>query len=124
MVARNIERIGIVILALLFSAAACKRQQKVVSEADTTLELAVHDAFDSNPDAKGATSNVTVSAKNGTITLSGTVDTPADKVRAERLAHQTKGVVSVVNQIVATNPTIVPTSEIQFDEKATRDRAA
>jgi osmotically-inducible protein OsmY len=120
----KIKTLGMVIFALVLWAGACERHQKVASEADTALELAVHDAFVSDPDAKGATSNVTVTAKNGTVTLNGTVDTPADKVRAEGLARQTKGVVNVVNQIVATNPKVIPTSEIQFDEKASRDQAA
>jgi osmotically-inducible protein OsmY len=120
----NMRTLGMVIFAFVFWVGACQRQQKVVREADTALELAVHDTFVSDPDAKGATSNVTVSASNGTVTLKGTVDTPADRVRAERLARQTNGVVNVVNDIVATNPKVIPTSGIQFDEKATRNEAA
>lgn len=118
---KSLAPFGIVLLALTLMS-ACQWQSKVITEADTTLELAVHDTFVANPDAKGATSNVNVNAKSGTITLTGTAETPADKVRAEQLARQTKGVANVVNQIVVTNPTSA--SATQFDEKATRAQAA
>jgi hyperosmotically inducible protein len=42
---------------------------------------------------------VDVDTNNGTVYLNGTVDTPDQKVRAEQLAWQTKGVKSVVNNL-------------------------
>ena len=42
---------------------------------------------------------VDVDTNNGTVYLNGTVETPEQKVRAEQLAWQAKGVKSVVNNL-------------------------
>jgi hyperosmotically inducible protein len=42
---------------------------------------------------------VDVDTNNGTVYLNGTVDTPEQKVKAEQLAWQAKGVRSVVNNL-------------------------
>ena len=43
---------------------------------------------------------VDVDTNNGTVYLNGTVDTPEQKVKAEQLAWQAKGVKSVVNNLL------------------------
>jgi osmotically-inducible protein OsmY len=48
-------------------------------------------------DVKGGA--LTVDVKNGAVTLSGNVQLPKQKEKAERLAHKVKGVKSVDNQI-------------------------
>ncbi len=120
----SIMRLVVVIIALLLLTTGCQRRQAANGPDAAALEIAVHDAFTANPDAKGATSGVQVSAKNGTITLSGTADTAADKARAEEIARRTAGVIDVVNQIVVNEPTPVANAEAPFDEKAVRAEAA
>jgi hyperosmotically inducible protein len=51
-------------------------------------------------DVKGA--GIDVAVKNGEVTLSGKVHTEHGKEKAEKLAKKTKGVTSVVNNLVAT----------------------
>ena len=51
-------------------------------------------------DVKGA--GIDVAVKNGAVTLSGKVHTEHAKEKAEKLTKKTKGVSSVVNNLVAT----------------------
>jgi len=51
-------------------------------------------------DVKGA--GIDVAVKSGVVTLSGKVHTEHGKEKAEKLAKKTKGVTSVVNNLVAT----------------------
>jgi osmotically-inducible protein OsmY len=51
-------------------------------------------------DVKGA--GIDVAVKNGAVTLSGKVHTERGKEKAEKLTKKTKGVTSVVNNLVAT----------------------
>lgn len=51
-------------------------------------------------DVKGA--GIEVAVKNGAVTLSGKVHTERGKEKAEKLTKKTKGVTSVVNNLVAT----------------------
>jgi len=51
-------------------------------------------------DVKGA--GIEVAVKNGAVTLSGKVHTEHGKEKAEKLTKKTKGVTSVVNNLVAT----------------------
>jgi osmotically-inducible protein OsmY len=51
-------------------------------------------------DVKGA--GIEVAVKNGAVTLSGKVHTEHAKEKAEKLTKKTKGVNSVVNNLVAT----------------------
>jgi osmotically-inducible protein OsmY len=50
-------------------------------------------------DVKGA--GIEVAVKNGAVTLSGKVHTEHGKEKAEKLTKKTKGVTSVVNNLVA-----------------------
>ena len=51
-------------------------------------------------DVKGA--GIDVAVKNGAVTLSGKVHTEHGKEKAEKITKKTKGVTSVVNNLVAT----------------------
>jgi osmotically-inducible protein OsmY len=124
MTMKTLNRVGILIFALMLITPACHRQSQVRSSNDAALELAVHDRMDADPNAKGATAGVNVSAKAGVVTLTGTADTAADRMRAEEIARLTKGVVTVVNEITVMAPTARINLEGQFDEQAVRAQAA
>ncbi len=64
---------------------------------DASISLAVKGSL---MDADTKLGNrVKVTTAQGVVTLSGVVGTPADKAKAEEVAHKAKGVVSVVNNI-------------------------
>lgn len=89
---------------------------------DAQMVNAVRATFAADHDTQGATSQVEIHAKDGVITLNGTVDTSADKVLAEQAKRGTAGVVNVVNKvIVAESPAGSP--EVVFDERAVREEA-
>ena len=98
---------------------ACQRTQEVHTVGDADLVNAVRATFGANHDTQGATSQVQVHAKDGVITLSGTVDTPADKTLAEQAARRTNGVLNVVNQITVSETQ----AAAPFDEQAVREQA-
>jgi osmotically-inducible protein OsmY len=47
---------------------------------------------------------VDVDTQNGTVYLNGSVETPEQKLRAERIAHSQEGVKRVVNNLQVTQP--------------------
>lgn len=55
-------------------------------------------------------SNVSVNISNGTITLSGTVPTQADKDNVEKIANSMKGMLNVDNQITVQGQSSTSTS--------------
>jgi osmotically-inducible protein OsmY len=117
-----VARLSIAALALALSGLACQRTQEVHTVNDADLVNAVRATFAADHDTQGATSQVQIHAKDGVITLSGTVDTTADKTLAEQATRRTAGVVNVVNQItVAESQTGSP--EVAFDERAVREEA-
>lgn len=119
---RALTKLPIAALAVALFSTACQRTQEVHTVNDVDLVNAVRGTFAADHDTQGATSQVQVHAKDGVITLSGTVDTPADKTRAEQAARRTAGVANVVNQItVADSQTGNP--EAAFDERAVREDA-
>lgn len=119
---RTVTRLFIVAFALAFSITACQRTQEVHTVNDAELVNAVRATFTSDHDTQGATSQVQVHAKDGVVTLSGTVDTPGDKTLAEQAARRTNGVVNVVNQIIVTESQAGTPAE-PFDERAVREEA-
>lgn len=120
----RVTQFGVAVLALALLAVACQRQQDLHSVDDTALQQAVQTGFKTNHDTKGATLSVEVHAKDGVITLSGTVDTAADKQLAEAIARSTNGVKSVVNQITVTEPAAATTpGGATFDEQSVRAEA-
>jgi osmotically-inducible protein OsmY len=64
---------------------------------DDTITDQVRLKLTSDPDVKGGALGVDV--KGGVVTLSGTVEMPKQRDKAEKLAHKVKGVKSVVNKI-------------------------
>lgn len=119
---RDVTRLSIAALAVALSSTACQRAQEVHTVSDLDLVNAVRSTFAADHDTQGATSQVQIHAKDGVITLSGTVDTPSDKTVAEQATRRTTGVVNVVNQItVAESQTGGP--EVAFDERTVRDEA-
>lgn len=67
--------------------------------------------------------NVDVAVKDGVVTLSGEVKTPAAKAKAEAEAREVKGVHSVVNEITITAPP-PPAPEVtagEDDQKLSRE---
>ena len=78
------------------AAAAANKVGETVSEAATTTKIKAKLALDDG--VKSRTIDVTT---NGTtVTLSGTVRTPAERSRAVALARETSGVTHVVDRIV------------------------
>jgi hyperosmotically inducible periplasmic protein len=64
---------------------------------DKTLQHQVNDALNNNPDYKF--DNVNVDVYRGAVQLSGFVDTPAQKSKAEDIAKNVQGVSTVDNNI-------------------------
>jgi hyperosmotically inducible protein len=64
---------------------------------DDTITDQVRLKLTSDPDVKGGALQVDV--KQGVVTLSGAVEMPKQRDKAERLARKVKGVKSVVNKI-------------------------
>lgn len=115
--------LGIAMIATTAVMAACRQQVQVDrSSKDVGLAQTVREQLEANPDKRGATSRVRVEAKDGTVTLSGTTDTAADKSLAERLARQTSGVTGIVNEIVVSGAVVAGPGE-PFDERAVRELA-
>lgn len=109
-------------LALVLSCIACQRTPEVHTVNDADLVNAVRATFAADHDTMGATSQVQIHAKDGVVTLSGTVDTPADRILAERAARRTSGVVNVVNEIIVSESQ-AGGLEAPFDERVTREEA-
>lgn len=119
---RTVTRLFIAAFALALSTTACQRTDEVHTVSDADLVNAVRATFAADHDTQGATSQVQIHAKDGVITLSGTVDTAADKTLAEQAARRTNGVVNVVNQIIVTEPQ-AGNPDVPFDERAVREEA-
>jgi osmotically-inducible protein OsmY len=64
---------------------------------DDTITDQVRLKLTSDPDVKGGALQVDV--KDGVVTLSGAVELPKQRDKAEKIAHKVKGVKSVVNKI-------------------------
>lgn len=69
---------------------------------DVTLQSNIDRIFLEDTTVAGAT--IDASVANGKVTLTGTVDSPSIKQRAERLARGVKGVSSVENRITVSAP--------------------
>lgn len=112
-------QLGLIVSGLILLV-SCGQRPEDHSVADAKLQQAVYDHFAADHDTKGATARVEVHAKDGTVTLTGTVDTPSDRELAETLTQRTNGVVKVENQITVTEPAAAPG---EFDEAAVRAQA-
>lgn len=96
----KLHRILFLVAAILLSVACEGRDRNAEGDA---LARSVRERFDDTPDLRGATSRVHVrSGGGGTIVLSGTTDTEADRALAETFARGIQGVQVVENQITVT----------------------
>ena len=78
------------------AAAAANRVGETVSEAATTTKIKAKLALDDTVKAR----TIDVSTTGTTVTLGGTVRTPAERARAVSLARETSGVTRVVDHLV------------------------
>jgi hyperosmotically inducible protein len=76
---------------------------------DVEIKSNVSDAVQNN--------DVAVTVKDGVVTLSGEVDNPAEKAKAEVEARKVKDVQTVVNEITLPAPPPPPSPEVVADEK-------
>lgn len=118
----SVTRFVVLLIALLF-AGACSQQEVDYQEADVRLAQNVRAQLDANPETKGAASWVVIEAKDGTVTLSGTSDTPREREIVEQVAARTNGVKNVVNQ-VKVSAAVLPVPDEPFEEQAVRAQAA
>ena len=89
----GLRRTVVILVALILVAVACRQQEVDRSTADVRLAQSVQAQLDASPDAKGAASRVAIQAKDGTVTLTGTVDTIGDKAKVEQIVAHTSGVI-------------------------------
>lgn len=113
----------VVVIAVLLPAVSCQKQEVDYSAADVRLAQAVRAQLDASPDTKGAASRVVIQAKDGTVTLTGTVDTLRDKATVEQAVARTNGVRKVANQVTVNVP-VLPFPDEPFEEQAVRAHAA
>ena len=83
--------------------------------ADLEVKTVVGDALSKSPELKDK--NIDVQVKNRTVTLSGALETAAQKYNAEQIAWQASGVQGVTNNISATSASAAPETA---DEKLAR----
>jgi len=74
-------------------------QMPAMTEADRLLAQKVQDSLRQDATVASAAQHVEVHAKNGEITLHGSVNTQQDKAALENKAEQVAGVVRVNNQL-------------------------
>jgi osmotically-inducible protein OsmY len=113
----------VLLVALVLCAVACSQQKVDYRAADVRLAQAVRTQLDASADTKGAASRVVIDAKDGTVTLTGTVDTVRDKATVEQTVARVDGVKNVVNQIDV-NVAVLPVPDEPFEERAVRAEAA
>ena len=108
--------IGFILIvgALLF--ASCNALKLGHSTDDKTITTQIQaKLFD---DSVLKTRDIHVASDKGTVTLTGTVDTDLEKVAVERIASQTDGVKSVVNQLMVSSPASAETPTLPPAETA------
>ena len=67
------------------------------------IQQHVEDALDwAEPVLDG--SRIDVMVDRGVVTLRGAVDTPSERLTAERVARQVRGVETVINQLAVSSP--------------------
>lgn len=119
----DVRRMLVLPAALVLAAVACSQQRVDYAVADVRLAQAVRSELDASADTKGAASRVVIEAKDGTVTLTGTVDTVRDKATVEQAVARVDGVKNVVNQ-VDVNVAVLPVPDEPFEERAVRAEAA
>src|SRR3982750_3900976 len=88
--------LALALLALVLLQVVCLAKDPPQMTDDTITDQ-IRLKLTSDPDVKGGALEVDV--KQGVATLSGAVELPKQREKAEKLAHKVKGVKSVVNKI-------------------------
>jgi hyperosmotically inducible protein len=91
------SRIAVVLIALLLAQVVCFAEKQQAPITDDTITDQVMLKITSDPVVKGG--GLKVDVKQGVVTLSGAVEQPKQREKAEKLARKVKGVKSVVNNI-------------------------
>jgi hyperosmotically inducible periplasmic protein len=96
---KNSLTAGLVAATLVLSAACSRDDGKTAGQTvdDSAISMKVKGAFAKDPNVKAI--DVKVDTHLGTVQLSGWVNTPEEKARAEELAKAVPGVKSVENKI-------------------------
>jgi len=79
---------------------------QLITDADRALANEVRQQFTRYPDVAGLASNLGVSARNGVVTLSGSVPYEQDRANIENAVRNTPGVTRVIDQIQIVAPTV------------------
>ncbi|MBO0861172.1 MAG: BON domain-containing protein [Chloracidobacterium sp.] len=89
-------RIALIVLGALLAMASANCERRSVTDAAITAAVKSKLAA---PDDNGQ-SDVNVDTRGGVVTLTGAVETQAEKERAERVAGNAEGVTRVINNIM------------------------
>ena len=100
-IARDTEGVKDVVNQIEVNATAQPTSESVRVE-DLEIRTAILESFARSPELGGK--NVEVKVENRTVTLSGSVDTPAQKNGAEQTARAVDGVAGVTNNLAVANP--------------------
>jgi osmotically-inducible protein OsmY len=100
-IARDTEGVKEVISQIEVDPSAQPTTESVRVE-DLEIRSAILESFARSPELGGK--NIEVKAENRVVTLSGAVDTPAQKNGAEQTARAVDGVAGVTNNLTVTNP--------------------
>jgi hyperosmotically inducible periplasmic protein len=101
---RFAERVTVLFLVLLVATACRSMTGKSAGENidDATITTQVKAKL--TEERASNLTRVRVSTTRGTVVLSGVVETPAQRIRAEQLASQVKGVKEVTNNLQVEKP--------------------
>jgi osmotically-inducible protein OsmY len=72
---------------------------QVLTQADRTLSTTVQRALNENATVAGASRNIYIASRNGTVTLTGTVPTEQDRQFIDNVVRNTSGVYQVNDQM-------------------------
>jgi osmotically-inducible protein OsmY len=91
------SKIAVLLIALVLFQVVAVADKQSNPVTDDTITDQVRLKLTSDPDVKGGALQVDV--KSGVVTLSGAVELPKQRDKAEKIARKVKGVKSVVNHI-------------------------
>lgn len=100
-IARDTEGVKEVVNQIEVDPSAQPTSESVRVE-DLEIRSAILESFARSPELGGK--NIEVKVENRVVTLSGSVDTPAQKNGAEQTARAVDGVAGVTNNVTVTNP--------------------
>jgi hyperosmotically inducible periplasmic protein len=90
-------KIAVLLIALIFVQGVCLAAKQSTPVTDDTITDQVRLKLTSDMVVKGGALEVDV--KQGVVTLSGAVELPKQREKAEKVARKVKGVKSVINKI-------------------------